>query len=114
MQNAKNQNNENWVFVPVLKERVIKTLEKAVMLKLDDGASTIMPLVFKRKKETETHIFLSLPKDFKINVRFSNYDFATKSYVNVDREYGVLYNGVRNKYLEMLNTPVSKEESIEE
>ena len=59
----------NWVLVPVSKDRVIKTLDKAVLIRIDYDHSTILPLRFKRKTEHEDMMFFSLPKDFKYNIR---------------------------------------------
>lgn len=86
MTNTK-QNNSNWVFVPVHKSRIIKELDRAILIKYgikDNGVSTILPKVFKRVKETETHMFFSLPIDFKINVRVNSYCEETKQYTNED------------------------------
>lgn len=62
-------NQTNWVFLPVHKSRVIKDEEKYVLIEITDATSTILPKVFKRKKETEDMMFFSLPKDFNINIR---------------------------------------------
>ena len=61
----------NWVFLPVHKSRVIKELEKSTLIKVSDSSSTILPHAFRRKKESDTMIYYSLPVGFKINVRFS-------------------------------------------
>ena len=58
-----------WVFLPIHKSRVIKELEKSTLIKISDNSSTILPHVFRRKKESDTMIYYSLPVGFKINVR---------------------------------------------
>ena len=75
---------ENWVFVPVAKSRIIKELDKAILLKVDDRVSTILPKVFKRKKESDTHIYFSLPANFVVGFRHSSYDEDAKEYVRTD------------------------------
>lgn len=105
---TKVNNNDNWVFVPVKKSRIIKTLKDAVLIKIDNETSTILPLVFKRKKETETDIFFSLPKDFKMNIRKSVYNKETKTYDVTDDLWGILnkkgdYAGKPIYYVHILN-----------
>lgn len=84
MSNTNATMNTNWVFVPVHKSRVIKVLEKAIIVAIEENVSTILPRVFMRKKETETHIFFSVPADFNINVRYETYDMNTKKYGHRD------------------------------
>lgn len=86
--NPETKPETNWVFVPVHKSRIIKTLAKAIILKLDSVSSTILPLIFKRKKETENFIFFSLPEDFKMNIRTSSY-VDGQGFVNMDSLYSL-------------------------
>lgn len=76
--------NKKWVFVPINKQRIIKELDKAILINLG-GASTILPKVFKRAKESDTLIYFSLPADFKINVRTSWYNQETRRYEEDDK-----------------------------
>lgn len=76
--------NSNWVFVPVHKTRIIKELEKAFLIQIDENVSTILPKVFLRKKQTETHLFFSIPADFNIGVRYSTYNMDKKRYEHKD------------------------------
>ena len=82
---------ENWVFVPVAKSRIIKELDKAILLKVDDRVSTILPKVFKRKKESDTHIYFSLPANFVVGFRHSNYEKDAKGYVISDTSICIKY-----------------------
>lgn len=81
----KNQTTK-WVFVPVHKTRVIKDLDKAVLIAVSENHSTILPKVFKRKKESDTHIYFSLPENFVMNLRESVYNKELNKYINVDTE----------------------------
>lgn len=81
-----------WVFIPVNKTRVIKETDKYILLDLratDDidakvSVSTIVNIVFKRKKETEDKIFISLPQNFKFNVRTSWWSQEKNRYVETN------------------------------
>lgn len=82
---TKNPNtNEEWVFVPVHKTRVIKYLEKAILISVDFDRSTILPKVFKRTKEDKEYIYFSLPKDFSANIRISVRNPQTRRYEHKD------------------------------
>ena len=81
---TKPTNNDNWVFVPVHKSRILRTLDKAILLKVDYDRSTILPLVFKRVKETKDYIFFSLPQDFNANIRVSVQNEKTRRYEHKD------------------------------
>lgn len=79
----------NWVFLPVHKSRIIKELGKATLISVDDNVSTILPKVFRRAKETDTHIFYSLPKDFKVNIRVSTRNEKSRKYEHTDTLYPI-------------------------
>ena len=81
---TKPTNHDNWVFVPVHKSRILRTLDKAILLKVDYDRSTILPLVFKRVKETKDYIFFSLPQDFNANIRVSVQNEKTRRYEHKD------------------------------
>ena len=79
----------NWVFLPVHKTRIIKELDKAILIKVDFDRSTILPKVFKREKETKDYIYYSLPKDFNANIRVTHYDESIRRYVHKDMSISV-------------------------
>ena len=76
-----NASTTRWVFIPVEKTRVLKREETYVLLKLNDHISAIISSRFVRKKESDTHIFMSVPQDYKIKVRYTEFDEETKRYV---------------------------------
>lgn len=61
----------NWVFLPVHKSRIVKELDKATLILVDWDRTIIIPSVFKRTKETKDFIYYSLPQDFNANIRVS-------------------------------------------
>lgn len=79
----------NWVFLAVHKTRILKELGKATLLIVDDNVTTILPKVFRRGKETDTHIFYSLPQDFKVNIRVSTQNSKTRRYEHNDTLYPI-------------------------
>lgn len=84
------QNQTNWVFLPVHKTRVLKELGKATLILVDVDRTTILPKVFRRVKETKDFIFYSLPQDFKINIRVSVKNEKTRRYEHTDALYPVV------------------------
>ena len=76
--------NPNWVFLPVHKSRIIKELDKATLIMVDYNVTTILPKVFRRAKETDTHIFYSLPVDFNSSVRVSTKNEKSRKYEHTD------------------------------
>ena len=85
----KTENQTNWVFLPVSKTRIIKELEKAILIKVDFDRTTILPKVFKRAKETEDTIFFSLPEDFNASIRISVQNQKTRRYEHKDKKVAV-------------------------
>ena len=79
----------NWVFLPVHKTRILKQLGKANLILVDFNVTTILPNVFKRVKETKDFIFYSLPADFKVSIRVSTRNPQTRRYEHNDMEYPV-------------------------
>lgn len=84
------QNQTNWVFLPVHKTRVLKELANATLILVDVDRTTILPKVFRRVKETKDFIFYSLPQDFKINIRVSVRNEKTRRYEHTDALYPVV------------------------
>lgn len=74
------ENTTRWVFIPCPKEDVLKREDTYVLLKLSENASAIISSKFVRAKESETHIFLSIPEDYKIKVRLSKHNPKTNKY----------------------------------
>lgn len=79
----------NWVFLPVHKTRIIKELDKATLVLVDFDRTTILPKVFRRAKETKDYIFYSLPKDFNANIRISVQNKTTRKYEHKDMSISV-------------------------
>ena len=102
------EQQNNWVFLPVHKQRIIKQLGKATLIKVDFDRSTILPLVFKRSKETEQHIYYSLPKDFNANIRVSQFNETTRRYEHKD--YSVSIKELENCGLDK---PLELDEDVE-
>lgn len=92
---------KGWTFVPVHKSRIIKELERSYLLNTGsdvlDSQSVILPKVFKRTKESKTHIFFSLPNDIKLSVRHNYYNDEKKCYMNEDKD-------IKMNYLEVLDS----------
>lgn len=74
----------NWVFLPVHKTRIIKELDKATLIMVEFDRTIILPKVFRRAKETEDYIYYSLPQDFMANVRISVKNEKTRRYEHKD------------------------------
>lgn len=86
----KTTNNTQWTFVPVKKERVIKATDTYVLINLATisqeehhiSVSTIISSKFKRKKESNDCIYLSIPETFKLHVKKSMWDKDRNKYVD--------------------------------
>lgn len=61
----------NWVFLPVHKTRIVKELDKATLILVEWDRTLLLPRAFKRAKETKDFIYYSLPQDFNANIRVS-------------------------------------------
>lgn len=72
------------MFVPIRKELIAKRTDTFVLVKLAYGYSVIINSKFLRKKETQEFIYASLPYDYKINARQTEYDVETKQWHIVD------------------------------
>ena len=66
--------NKEWVFTPVNKVNLVHEEKDYVIISLKSGYTAIINRCFIRKKETEDYIYVSLPRDYKINVRQSEYN----------------------------------------
>lgn len=102
--------NNTWTFVPVHKTRIIKVLDKATLIKINDTESTILPNIFKRKKESDTHIYFSLPQDFKINFRKNYYDLRVRRYVTEDKLYDLSMVAEKLGVLSFMEEKTAEEE----
>lgn len=76
----------NWVFLAIKKDLIAKRTKEYVLVKLAYGYSAIISAKFIRNKESDTHIFASVPYDYKIKVRQTAYDTANKRWVVVDEK----------------------------
>lgn len=94
-------NDNEWTFVAVHKSRVT-LLKNAYLVNgtnpkvKDKSYTTIIPLVFKRKKEHENHIFFSLPNTFEVTIRIT--DLGNETYSEK-----VLSDEEKNKFFKFLN-----------
>ena len=59
----------NWVFIPLLKNHILKRTDAYILFDVDGIASGIISAKFLRKKETDEMVFLSVPEDYEVNVR---------------------------------------------
>lgn len=60
---------------------IIKRTNNYVAFKLPNGYTSIISSKFIRSKETDSYIYLSLPYDYKVNVRQTYYNLDKKEYV---------------------------------
>lgn len=61
------EKNTNWVFIPLLKDHIIKRTETYVLFDVDGQATGIVNAKFLRKKESDEMVYLSLPANYEIN-----------------------------------------------
>lgn len=73
-------NTTQWVFIPLAKALILKKTEKFILFKVGDG-SAIVSAKFKRAKESDTHIFLSVPKTYEFTIKYNSYDQDAKKWV---------------------------------
>ena len=93
---AKMAEQNNWVFLPVHKSRIIKELDKANLILVEFDRTLILPNVFKRSKETKDYIYYSLPQDFNANIRVSVQNPKTRRYEHSDFQVNI--NKVAEEY----------------
>ena len=79
-----NSNKKEWVFVAIRKDLIAKRTKEYVLVKLAYGYSAIINAKFIRAKESDTHIFASMPYDYKIKVRQTEYSTDNKKWNVVD------------------------------
>lgn len=60
---------------------IIKRTDNFVAFKLPNGYTSIISSKFIRSKETDSYIYLSLPYDYKVNVRQTGWNTEKKQYV---------------------------------
>lgn len=73
-------NNTNWVFIPLPKALILKRTDKYILFKVGDG-SAIVSAKFKRAKEHEDMVFLSVPETYNFGVKYNEYDTEQKKFV---------------------------------
>ena len=81
---SENSNKKDWVFVPIRKELIVKRTNDYVLVKMPYGYSAIISGKFVRQKESDTHIYTSMPYNYKIKERQTEYDTTTKKWNVVD------------------------------
>ena len=79
-----NSKKNDWVFVPIRKTLVAQRTSNYVLVKLAYGYSVIINTKFLRRKESDEFIYASLPYDYKINARQTEYDVESKEWHIVD------------------------------
>ena len=79
LENSKTTTND-WVFVAIRKSLIAKRTETYVLVKLAYGYSVIINSKFLRKKESEEFVYASLPYDYKISARQTEYDTESKKW----------------------------------
>lgn len=85
-QNPLENSNKTWVFVAIRKDLIAKRTNEYVLIKLAYGYSAIINAKFVRAKESDTHIFASMPYDYKIKVRQTQYSLEHKQFDVVDEK----------------------------
>ena len=98
------ENTTRWVFIPVAKTDVLKREETYVLLRLANNVSAIVSSKFIRAKESDTHIYLSVPEDYKVKIRTTilngtNNRYEVKNEKEVDAWY--LRKCFENKYKDL-------------
>lgn len=61
--------NTGWILIALPKKCVIKRTETYLLFDVDGQASGIVSSKFIRNKESETHLFISLPETYEVNCR---------------------------------------------
>ena len=69
-----------WVFIPLPKALILKRTDKYILFKVGDG-SAVVSTKFKRAKEHEDTIFLSVPENYNFGVKYNSYDAEQKKFV---------------------------------
>ena len=80
------ENTTRWVFIPVAKTDVLKREETYVLLKVGTNYSAIVSSKFVRAKESDTHIYLSIPEDYKVKLRETMFDATCNKYIKVGEQ----------------------------
>lgn len=75
-------NNTNWVFIPLPKALILKKTDKYILFKVGDG-SAVVSTKFKRAKEHEDMVFLSVPETYNFGVKYNSYDAESKKWVTI-------------------------------
>lgn len=83
--NQNTQAGQEWVFIPLSKELILKSTDDYILFKLGGGATTIVSAKFKRKKESDEKIFLSVPETYEFNCQRREFDKNKNRYVPVER-----------------------------
>ena len=79
-QTTNNQNTENtWVLLSIQKDRIIKRNDDYVLFNCCDYTA-IVSSKFVRHKESETHIFVSVPADYTFNIQKSEFSEQSGRY----------------------------------
>ena len=80
------------MFIPVKKVNVLKRTDTYLLIKLSDKATAIVSAKFIRQKEGEDCIYLSVPDDYIIKVRFSELSAKSGRYeVTGEKEVDAWY-----------------------
>ena len=90
-------NNTNWVFIPLPKALILKKTDKYILFKVGDG-SAVVSTKFKRAKEHEDMVFLSVPETYNFGVKYNSYDAEQKKFVTY-KEVDVPANAMK-EYLD--------------
>lgn len=72
-----NQERKEWVFIPLLKNHILKRTDAYILFDVDGIASGIISAKFLRKKETDDYVFLSVPAEYEVNVRVREKNLKT-------------------------------------
>ena len=61
--------NTGWILIALPKTCEIKRTETYLLFDVDGQASGIVSAKFIRKKESDTHLFISMPEEYEVNCR---------------------------------------------
>ena len=83
--------NTDWVLLAINKEKIIRRTNDYVLLQVIDYTA-IVSSKFVRAKESDTHIYVSVPKDYKFTIKRTEINPTSHRYeVTFSKEVNSLY-----------------------
>ena len=78
--------NSTWTFMAIRKDCIAKRTEEYLLIKLPYGWSAILTTKFLKKKEHDDVVFMSIPSDYNIKLRQTQFDEGSKTYLVVEEK----------------------------